>query len=351
MRWGVIGLGIGEQHAITIEEDSSIQLTALCDLSSDTLESVGSRFPAASRFTDDLELIRSGTIDAVVIASYDNQHAEAVVAALDSDIHVFCEKPLATTWRQLDEVVEALNRNPALHLMTNTLLRRSPRFVWLKNAIMSGGLGSVYHAELSYLYGRLSKVLEGWRGDDPQYSVTLGGTVHLIDLLMWLVDERPQSLVGIGGSMGTRKSHLNNPGRHLIQDLRMALMQFPSGITAAVSANYACVLPHFHRVEVYGTSGSFMNIPPLGPARDGSAAYYFSSRDVQVQPLRVDLPYPAVPKGALIPRFARTIRGDKPEITEQEAIDAVAVALSVDDAVLTGEPETVFYPIITPREA
>ena len=350
LRWGVIGLGIGGQHAGTIDEDPSMVLTAICDHAPDALASVGGRFNSALRFTNEFELIRSGSIDAVVIASYDNQHADAIVAALDAGIHVFCEKPLATSRQQLEEVVAALNRNPSLHLMTNTLLRRSPRFAWLKDEIASGGMGSVYHAELTYLYGRLHKVLEGWRGDDPGYSVTLGGTIHLIDLLMWLVDERPQSLTGIGASAGTSWSSLYDPDRHLIHDLRMALMQFPSGMTSAVSANYACVLPHFHRVEVYGTSGTFMNVPPLGPAPEDSAAYLYTSRDPQVPPLRLDLPYPAVPKGALIPRFAGTIRGDEPEISEQEAVDAVAVALAVDNAVLTGEMVAVSYPHVLPRE-
>ncbi len=351
LRWGVIGLGIGEQHATTIDGDPSMVLTAVCDLSPDALESVGSRFGSAARFSDEFELIRSGSIDAVVIASYDNQHADAIVAALDAGIHVFCEKPLATSRRQLEEVVEALNRNPSLHLMTNTLLRRSPRFAWLKDEIASGGMGSIYHAELTYLYGRLSKVLEGWRGDDPSYSVTLGGTIHLIDLLMWLVDERPQSLVGIGGSAGTSRSVLYDPDRHLVQDLRMSLMQFPSGITAAVSANYACVLPHFHRVEVYGTSGTFLNVPPLGPTPEDSAAYRYSSRDPEVPPLRLDLPYPAVPKGVLIPRFVRTIRGEDPEISEQAVVDAVVVALAVDDAVRSGERVAVSYPHVLPRKS
>jgi predicted dehydrogenase len=350
LRWGVIGLGIGEQHATTINVSPSMQLTALCDLSSDALASVGRRFDSAVRFTDEFELIRSGAVDAVVIASYDNRHAEAIVAALDSGIHVFCEKPIATSRRQLEEVVEALNRNPSLHLMTNTLLRRSPRFAWLKDQIASGGMGSVYHAELTYLYGRLSKVLEGWRGNDHDYSVTLGGTIHLIDLLMWLVDERPQSLMGIGGSTGTSRSALYDPDRHLVQDLRMALMEFPSGITAAVSANYACVLPHFHRVEVYGTSGTFMNVPPLSSSPEDSAAYLYSSRDPDEPPLCIDLPYPAVPKSALIPRFVRTIRGGDPEISEQAIVEAVAVALAVDDAVLSGEPVVVSYPEVLPRK-
>lgn len=350
-RWGVIGLGIGEQHAATIAGDPSLALTALCDVSADTLANVGSRFTPATLFTDEFEMLGSGSIDAVVIASYDNQHAATIVAALDTGIHVFCEKPLATSRRQLDDVVDALNRNPSVRLMTNTLLRRSPRFTWLKEAITSGRMGSIYHAELTYLYGRLSKVLEGWRGDDPLYSVTLGGTIHLIDLLMWLVDERPESLVGVGGSSGTSKSPLYNPERHLVQDLRMALMQFPSGITSAVSANYACVLPHFHRVEVYGTSGTFMNLPTLGLEAGDSAAYYYSSRDSAVPPLRLDLPYPAVPKGVLIPRFVDTIRGDQAEISEQAAIDAVAVALAVDDAVLSGKTVQVSYPHVLPRKS
>jgi predicted dehydrogenase len=350
MRWGVIGLGVGEQHAATIAKDPSLHLTAICDFSSEKLMTVGSQFASATQFTDAYDLIGSKSIDALVIASYDNLHAETIVAALDAGIHVFCEKPLATSQQQLENVVDALNRNTSIHLSTNTLLRRSPRFAWLQEAIASGRLGSVYHAELTYLYGRLSKVLEGWRADDPSYSVTLGGTIHLIDLLMWLVDERPESVVGMGSSSGTIKSPLYNPERHVVQDFRMALMQFPSGITSTVSANFACVLPHFHRVEVFGTAGTFMNVPTVDPEEGNSAAYFFSSRNPEVPPLRLKQPYPAVPKGVLIPRFADTILGGSAEISVQAAVDAVAVALAIDDAVACGKRVQVTYPLVLPRK-
>ena len=75
-------------------------------------------------------------------------------------------------------------------------LRLSPRFDLLKNKITSRGLGEIFHFEADYLYGRLEKLLSGWRSLDPNYSVTLGGAIHLVDLIMWLIEEKPNRVPG-----------------------------------------------------------------------------------------------------------------------------------------------------------
>lgn len=350
-RWAVIGLGVGRQHARELAVMPDAELVALCDRDAAVLTDACDEFPGAQAFGDQHELIHSGTIDAVVIATYDSDHGDAVVAALEQGLHVFAEKPVATSREQLVAIWEALNRRRDLHLTTNTLLRRSPRFAWLKSSISSGDFGDLFHVEGDYLYGRLGKLADGWRGRDPGYSVTLGGAVHVIDLLIWLTGQLPSRVIGIGSRKGLSTSPQFHTSGFRGDDFRMAMLEFDSGLTAKVSANFAGVLPHFHRVDIFGAEASFFHVPgSVSPGSSPSEGRLFVSREPSRACRTLDLPYPAVPKGVLLPTFNQVILGSgQPDITEQEALDVMAVCLAIDESVQVRGPVDVAYPRLTAR--
>lgn len=350
IRWGVIGLGVGYQHALAIMETPNAELIAVCDRIPGKRESWLSEFPSIPAYPDEDSMHAEKQLDALVVASYDHEHGATIEKALDKGIHVFAEKPLATTLEQYAAACAALERNPRIRLTTNTLLRRSPRFMALKEMIMTGELGDIFHLEGDYLYGRLEKLTTGWRGKNPDYSVTLGGAVHVIDLLLWLTGERPNRVYAIGSNKGLRESSLSAGSSFEGDDLRIALLEFPSGMTAKVSANYACVLPHFHRIDVFGSLGTFIHVPIGSIGRDESnqgqwsSAFSFHSRDPMEPPNAIKLPYPAVPKGTLVANFNEVISGTGIlEVNEQEALDALAVCLAIDSSIRAGQPISVDY--------
>jgi predicted dehydrogenase len=293
LRVGVIGLGVGEQHAEAWQRHSDCEVVALCDLNAELLEVVGSRYPEARRFERDTDLL-DADIDAVSIASYDSHHFEHVRTALERGLHVFVEKPLCTSEDEA-AVLRALRRgNPGLRLSSNLPLRRSPRFLDLRERIQRGELGRLYYAELDYEYGRLWKLTEGWRGREPEYSVMLGGGVHLIDLVV-------------------------------------TLLQLDDGMVAKVAANFGCVRPHFHAVKVFGTEGTFLN------GADEATIWTGDRRAPQAT--RLDSAYPGVHKGELIHSFAEAIlRGTTPDVTEQEVFRTMDVLFAIERARQTGVP-------------
>jgi predicted dehydrogenase len=352
-RWGVIGLGVGRQHALELQEMADADLVALCDRDRATLALAGSELSDIETYEDENDLLDSGKIDAVVIATYDNEHAAAIVRAIDNGLHVFAEKPLAISRAELTLIRSALDRHPQVRLSTNTLLRRSPRFKWLKSRISSGHLGDLFHVEGDYLYGRLAKLTDGWRGSDPDYSVTLGGAIHIVDLLMWLASERPVRVTAIGSGKGFRDSPLSEGSSFRGDDFRMALLEFDSGLTAKISANFACVFPHFHRVDVFGSRETFLHVPGTGgTGSDESSGLLFASRDPEETPTIVDLPYPAVPKGALLPEFNRVVLGSGLlDVPEQEVLDVMAVCLAIDESRRKGWPVDVVYEPVLSRRA
>jgi len=114
----------------------------------------------------------------------------------------------ASIKRELDDIKSALARHPRLTLSSNLILRKSPRFIELKGLIRDGLFGDIYGIEGDYLYGRLQKIVSGWRGEIEGYSVMHGGGIHLIDLLLWLLDEPVVEVAAMGNAplLGVRGS-------------------------------------------------------------------------------------------------------------------------------------------------
>lgn len=266
LRVGVIGLGVGAQHAEAWDRHPDCEVVALCDFDPQRLEEVGLRHPAAQRHERADDLL-AADLDVVSIASYDSHHFEQVRTALERGLHVFVEKPLCTSEDESAELGALHARNPELRLSSNLPLRRSPRFIDLRQRIRGGELGRLYYAELDYEYGRLWKITEGWRGREPFYSVMLGGGVHLVDLLLWLTGSR---VTGVSATASNRIASEGTPFR--FDDLVVTLLQLEDGMIAKVAANFGCVHPHFHAVKVFGTEGTFVNGPGDATLWTGTAA-------------------------------------------------------------------------------
>jgi predicted dehydrogenase len=331
---GVIGLGVGEQHALAFASHPECRIAALCDVEAARLGELGARYPRAQRYSCAEDLITDPAVDIVAVASNDDHHAAQIVHALRSGKHVFAEKPLCLERKELQAIVAAWRAGGAKRLTTNTLLRRSPRFRWLKDAITSGRLGTVYCIEGDYIYGRLPKLTSGWRGAIPDYSVMLGGGIHLVDLAMWLSNSRPKRVMAYGSSLGS--SHTSFRG----VDLVLALLRFDNGLIAQIGANFASVYPHFHRLVVHGTEATFENLP----AAVSPAARLWHARDGGPPPEEVHAAYPAVGKGALIPAFVDAVLGHgDPDVREDDAFACVAACLAVQESLAKGREVEVVY--------
>jgi predicted dehydrogenase len=330
LKAGIIGLGVGERHIAGYEADSRCRVTALCDLNREKLEQVGEHHPARRMTPDAGEILRDPDIDLVSIASFDNFHCDQILGAIAAGKHIFVEKPLCLLDEEFQAIVEALNKNPQIKISSNLILRRTPRFIALRERIRAGTLGEIYHLEGDYSYGRLHKILSGWRADIPFYSVVHGGAIHLIDLLLWLTEKQVEEVFAYGSRIATRDTRF----RH--DDMVVSLLRFTDGSTAKISANFACMVPHHHRLSIYGTQATFEQ-GHLGAA-------YFTSRDPATQPEILTDPYPGAAKGDMLPSFvAHILDGTPAEVSRHDVLTAMAVSLAIERSRLSGKPEKIRY--------
>lgn len=250
---GIIGLGIGQRHLETALASKVASVAGICDINLERLTEVGRMVPEAFQTTNSSELINDPRVDVVVIASYDSAHGGQLIEALKAGKRVFVEKPLCTSEKELEAIIHELQERPTLSLSTNFPLRTRNNFVALKKLVTSGFFGKLYLIEADYMYGRLNKLTEGWRGRDPGYSVTLGGGIHMLDFIMWLTDSRVREVSAFGTALATEsKLRFGNA------DTEIANLRLDGGLLARVSSNFPTVSPHHHRVALFGTERTYL---------------------------------------------------------------------------------------------
>ena len=290
----VIGLGVGEQHAHAFAAEPGCAVRWLIDQDIDKAAEVQGRVGCGSVGASLDDVLGDDTVDIVSIATFDHMHAEQVIASLQAGKHVFVEKPLCRTEAELGNIIAAWSAAGKPHLASNLVLREAELYCWLAAQIKAGALGRVYAIDGDYLYGRLHKITEGWRGDVPNYSVIEGGGIHLIDLMIMLTGERPATVSCLGNRIGTEGTAFR------YDDYMAASYTFPSGVIGRITANFASVHRHHHVLRVFGTEATFIyddQGPRLHRTRDEQA---------RAEPLSFN-PLPTS-KGILIPGFVRAIR-------------------------------------------
>lgn len=326
---GIIGLGVGEAHVEGYKSHSDCQVVKVCDTNPE-VEFIKKESIAGIPFTiDPLQIITDPAIDVVSICSYDNFHFDQICLAIDHNKHVFIEKPLCLFEEEAVIIFEKLQNKPHLKISSNLILRQSARFIDLKSRIENEELGAIYHSAIAYNYGRLHKITDGWRGDIPFYSVTYGGGVHLIDLIMWLCGENIQSVFAMGNNICSKGSKFR------FDDTVSALMKFTSGATVQLTSNFSCVHPHFHQLEVYGKNGTFVN--------GFESATLYQKRDSREHE-KIDTAYPGIHKGDLLSDFLDSIAQDRePIVSKKDVFDVMSVCFAIERSLNSGKEESVNY--------
>jgi len=326
----VIGLGVGTQHALAYAGLDGCRLRYVYDLDIHKMQRVLGQLGQGTAGVSVEALLQDQAVDVVSIASYDDMHGTQVVSALRAGKHVFVEKPLCRSEEELRAIKNAWLLSGDRHLASNLVLRAAPLYQWLRQAIAGGELGEIYGFDGDYLYGRLSKITDGWRKDVLDYSVMQGGGVHLVDLMLWLTGQRPRSVTAVGNRICTEGTAFR------YHDYVSATFGFASGLVGRITANFGCVHRHQHVLRVFGTKGTFI-YDDMGPR-------LHTSRDPAVPTARLDLAAIPASKGEMIPIFIDAIlkNADTRDQTQHE-FDVISACLGADRALAVAKRVEIDY--------
>lgn len=330
LRVGVIGFGVGEEHIAAYQAHPACELVAVCDLSPERRATARTKYPCATVMDEAKDVLKHPQIDLVSIASYDDAHYEQTVVALQTGKHVFVEKPLCRSLEELRAIKRSWSDGGTLYLASNLVLRAAPLYRWLRKEIEAGVFGQVYAFDGEYLYGRIEKITHGWRKDIAGYSVIQGGGVHLVDLMLWFLGERPVSVTAVANKICTAGTYFRYP------DYVAATYVFPSGTIGRITANFGCVHRHQHVVRVFGTKATFL-YDDMGPRMH-------VTRDPSRPPVPVALSAVAATKGALISAFIDGIQSGRDTRAEtQQEFDVISTCLAADQALASGSRVEIPY--------
>ena len=107
----IAGIGVGGQGQWDLENVSSENIIALCDVDQARAQDTFKRYPKARRYRDfRVMLEKEKQIDAVVVATPDHVHAVATMTAIKMGKHVYCEKPLTRTVYEARAIAEAARK-------------------------------------------------------------------------------------------------------------------------------------------------------------------------------------------------------------------------------------------------
>lgn len=168
------------------EVRDEIELVGVADLNRQSAEQLLQEFPSANFFTDYHPMLQELHPDAVIVALPHFLHKSASVDALRMGIHVFCEKPMAISSEECDQI-EAAVRETECVFCVNLFRRRFPSVQEIKRMTTSGALGALTSFEITdgAPYGWPAMSFSFFDRSISGGGVLMDSGVHALDLLQW----------------------------------------------------------------------------------------------------------------------------------------------------------------------
>lgn len=343
MRVGVIGCGWIAQtaHLPAYMENARSRLVAVCDKDETLLRRIGDEYRVKNRFSDHLELLESGLVDAVSICTPTATHSDIAVDAANSGVNILCEKPLAANLLEADRIARAVRENK-VKFMTAFNLRFLPNHVKTREYVESGRIGQPL-----LINGQViapGPYRAGANESDPASEARkrLGAFFdigsHLADVIMWIGGD-PRDVYG---------NFMTNDQRFAVDDTATVLIRLKSGVLGTMIVGWAD-LPDYQAmsdariVQVIGTKGK------IESEFSGPSLFYYGSQSitsrirgrVRITPARLN---PNVPDDGMrwsyrdeIDRFLESLLENKePPISIEDGERALKVVVSAYESARLG---------------
>ena len=331
VRIGIIGMGnIGQHHHgyLSAGKVARAELVAV----SDAIVSKLDRYKPLHVFGDGEQLIRSGLVDAVIIATPHYQHTTLGIAAMNAGVHAMVEKPISAHKADAERLIAAHAKNPKVVFAGMFQLRAEPRYLKIQQLIQSGELGKIvrmswimtdwFRTEAYYASGGWRAT---WKGEGG--GVLLNQCLHNLDVMQWLLGmpARVRGYCQLG-----RFHHIE------VEDNVSAYLEYENGATGMFVSSTG-ESPGTNRFEIVGTRGKLiLEKDRLSFTRNDSDMLEFSktARQGFARPdvWNVDIPFDnaANPHAILVQNFVNAILdGEKLIAPGEEGIHSVELANAI----------------------
>jgi predicted dehydrogenase len=298
----------------------------VCDFNVKKINKVKKKYPGINFITDSKKIFKDSEINLISIASYDNYHFAHIKKSILNNKHIFVEKPMCLNYREFNSIKRLLKNKNKIKISSNFVLRGTGKFKKIKS--LSKKVGKIFYLEGDYNYGRIEKITKGWRGKIPFYSVTLGGGMHLIDLMIWINNSPIKKVISLGNKITTKNSSFK------FKDNVTSLLEFRNGGIGKLNSNFGGVMPHHHTLQVHGTKSTILS--------DFRGTTLFRSRNKKIMPKKINFSSKKFEKSYVLQSFIDDILGKRKSIISKlDIFDSMRVALAIEKSIKTKKWEVV----------
>ena len=271
VRIAMVGAGnIARAHLEAYKNVENAEIVALCDINEETLAETAQMFGVKKTYTSEAEMLKNEEPDACDVCVWNCAHAECSIMALNAGLNVMCEKPMATSADEAQQMIDAAKKNNKL-FMIGFVCRFGDEAKIAKDFIDNGYLGDIYYSKATYL--RRHGAPGGWFSDKARSAggpvIDLG--VHVIDLTRYLMG-KPKALSVFASTEDKLKNRPNlkttvdwtpkgaTPhDKFDVEDFAVAMIKYEGNKTTLLETSYSINGESVTKKELYGTKGG-MNL-------------------------------------------------------------------------------------------
>jgi myo-inositol 2-dehydrogenase/D-chiro-inositol 1-dehydrogenase len=244
---GIIGAGrIGKVHAETLAfRLPEVKILVIADVNREAAQAVAARcgIPVVTESSE--EVFANPAIEAVLICSSTNTHADLIVQAAQAGKHIFCEKPIAHTLTQIDRALAAVEQ-AGVKLQIGFNRRFDANFARVRQAVVSGEIGAP----------RLMHIISRDPAPPPISYIRVSGgifmdmTIHDFDMARFLIGDEVEEVYTAGGVMVDPEI-----GKAGDLDTALIVLRFRGGVIGTIDNSRQAAYGYDQRVEILGSAG------------------------------------------------------------------------------------------------
>lgn len=245
---GIIGAGrIGSLHAKSITYSvPSAKILGITDVNKEGLSELAATLGIEKIYEDYKEMLADREIDAVLVCSSTDTHADITIEAAKAGKHIFCEKPVDLTMEKVEAVIEAVS-SAGVKLQVGFNRRFDHNFANVKNMVDEGKIGDIH----------IVKITSRDPAPPPaKYSAVSGGmfldmTIHDFDMARFLAGSEVTELYA-------KATCLVDPAIGEAGDVDTAIitLKFENGALGVIDNSRRAAYGYDQRIEVFGSKGA-----------------------------------------------------------------------------------------------
>ena len=345
IRVGVIGTGMmGCEHLRNLMAAPGASITAIADPHAESLSWARATLEGSTHrpaeFADHRDLLASGLVDAVIVASPNFTHRRVLDDALDANVHVLVEKPMCTT---IDDCHAIVERASHVDVVTWVGLeyRYMPPIATLRSLVEAGEIGSLRMLAIrEHRFPFLDKV-----GNWNRFNENTGGTLvekccHFFDLMNLLIRSRPERVFASGAQDVNHLDEQYDGRTPDILDNAYVIVDYANGVRALLDlCMFAEAGTNEQEITAVGDRGKIEAFVPgdgyvvLGTRATGEARRLASTPVMDAA--HVGFHYGA--SYVEVVKFLDAIRsGSSPEVDVHQGLWSVAIGVAAHRSIETG---------------